>query len=39
MMPEPVTDQARGIIIVLEDASAASVLSNRLGMASPFYQL
>ena len=36
MMPEPVTDQARSIIIVREDASAASVLSNRLGMASPF---
>ena len=35
MMPEPVTDQARGIIIVRDDAWRAVRLSIRLGIASP----
>ena len=35
MMPEPVTDQARGIIIDRDDAWRAVRLSIRLGIASP----
>lgn len=35
MMPEPVTDQARGIIIFCDDALCGVRLSIRLGITSP----